>query len=118
VTVKNCLDRGHFVGLLADRSLSNERQITLPFLGRPAKFSINPFRMLGILQQPVVFMVALYRGGARYDLYFERFLAPPALERRPDPAAIEAMVHQYVGRLEHYCRMAPYNWFNFFDPGA
>jgi predicted LPLAT superfamily acyltransferase len=22
---------------------------------------------------------------------------------------------RYVERLEHYCRLAPYNWFNFYD---
>ncbi|EGQ63412.1 lipid A biosynthesis acyltransferase [Acidithiobacillus sp. GGI-221] len=31
----------------------------------------------------------------------------------------KAVVHQtmekYVGLLEKYCHMAPYNWFNFFD---
>jgi predicted LPLAT superfamily acyltransferase len=21
----------------------------------------------------------------------------------------------YVARLEHYCRLSPYNWFNFYD---
>jgi len=24
-------------------------------------------------------------------------------------------VQKYVERLEHYCRLAPYNWFNFYD---
>jgi len=24
-------------------------------------------------------------------------------------------MHAYAGRLTHFCRVAPYNWFNFFD---
>jgi predicted LPLAT superfamily acyltransferase len=115
MNVQGCLDRGHFVGVLADRSLSNERQVSLPFLGKPSRFSLSPFRILGILRKPVVFMVALYRGANRYDVYFERFAEPSTSHDRPSAAAIESMVVRYVARLEYYCRLAPYNWFNFFD---
>lgn len=30
-------------------------------------------------------------------------------------AAIRAAMQHYADRLTHYCRLAPYNWFNFFD---
>ena len=30
-------------------------------------------------------------------------------------AAIEQLLRRYAERLEHYCRLAPYNWFNFYD---
>lgn len=115
ITIQHCLEQGHFVGLLADRSLSDERQIACPFLGAPAQFSTSAFRMIAILQKPVVFMVGLYRGGGRYDIHFERFAEAGELSRRPDAAAIEGIVGRYVERLEHYCRAAPYNWFNFYD---
>ena len=29
--------------------------------------------------------------------------------------AMAAAQLAYVARLEHYCRLAPYNWFNFYD---
>ena len=115
VTVRRCLEQGHFVGVLADRSLGDDRQVTHDFLGVPAGFSVNPFRMTTILAVPVVFMVALYRGGARYEVHFESFADPQANSRRPSAADVEAMVGRYVARLEHYCRSAPYNWFNFYD---
>ncbi|HVJ54223.1 MAG TPA: hypothetical protein VM689_17285 [Aliidongia sp.] len=115
LTIQRCLEQGHFVGMLADRSLTDERQVACPFLGTPAQFSVSPFRMIAILQKPVVFMVGLYRGGGRYDIHFERFAEAGEIPRRPDAAAIEAIVGRYVGRLEHYCRAAPYNWFNFYD---
>jgi predicted LPLAT superfamily acyltransferase len=25
------------------------------------------------------------------------------------------VLQRYAERLEHYCRIAPYNWFNFYD---
>ena len=30
------------------------------------------------------------------------------------PAPVLAQ-QRYVARIEHYCRIAPYNWFNFYD---
>jgi predicted LPLAT superfamily acyltransferase len=37
-------------------------------------------------------------------------LAGPARE-----PMIESLLQRYAGRLEHYCRLAPYNWLNFYD---
>jgi predicted LPLAT superfamily acyltransferase len=115
ITVQQSLENGEFVGVLADRSLTNERQVSCPFLGAPAQFSLNPFRMIAILQKPVVFMVGLYRGGGRYDIHFERFAGPGEITCWREAGALEAVVGRYVQRLEHYCRASPYNWFNFYD---
>ena len=115
ITVQRCLDEGHFIGVLADRSLTDEHQVTRPFLGDPARFPISPFRMIAILQKPVVLMIAVYRGGRRYDIHFERFAEAGEIPRRPDASALDGLVGRYVARLEHYCRLAPFNWFNFFD---
>jgi predicted LPLAT superfamily acyltransferase len=107
------LASGHLVGVLADRSLANERQLSIPFLGAPARFPVGPFRLAAILQRPIVLMVGLYRGGRRYDIHFE-VLSDPETAGNAD-RAIEAMMRRYVARLEYYCRSAPYNWFNFYE---
>jgi predicted LPLAT superfamily acyltransferase len=117
ITIQRCLEDGHFVGVLADRSLTDERQVSHPFLGAPARFSVNPFRMIALLQKPVVLMVGLYRGGCRYDIHIESFAALGEIPRRPSVEDIENISSRYVARLEHYCRMAPYNWFNFYNIG-
>ena len=109
LTVKDRLDDGHLVGILADRSLNGERSVWLPFLGTPARFPIGPFRMAAILGRPVVLMFGLYRGGQRYDIVFE------TISTMPGDKAIEETMRQYVARLEHHCHSAPYNWFNFYD---
>lgn len=113
LTTQERLASGHLVGLLADRSLDNERQLSIPFLGVPARFPVGPFRLAALLQRPIVLMVGLYRGGRRYDLHFE-LLSDPGTAGNSDQA-IEAAMRRYVARLEHYCRAAPYNWFNFYE---
>jgi predicted LPLAT superfamily acyltransferase len=113
--IQQKLAEGRFVGILADRSLDSERLVQCPFLGRTAEFSASPFRILSILKVPVVFMVALYRGGGRYDIHFELFSEPEDPPQRPNPEMLQATVARYAERLEHYCREAPFNWFNFYD---
>jgi predicted LPLAT superfamily acyltransferase len=114
IRTSHALDRGNFVGLLADRSLSSDHQVRLPFLDAPAPFSLGAFRMMALLKKPVLLMFGLYRGGNRYDIHIERFSMPEDLPQRAGSADIEALVARYAGRLEHYCRAAPYNWFNFY----
>jgi predicted LPLAT superfamily acyltransferase len=108
IAVQERLDAGHLVGVLADRSLDDERSLRIPFLGSEARFPLGPFRMAALLGKPVVLMLGLYRGGRRYDIVFE------TISVRPTMALVEETLRHYVARLEHHCRSAPYNWFNFY----
>jgi predicted LPLAT superfamily acyltransferase len=60
-------------------------------------------------------MVGLYRGGGRYDIHFELIVDPADAAGQITDQAIEVTMRRYVTRLEHYCRSAPYNWFNFYE---
>jgi predicted LPLAT superfamily acyltransferase len=108
------LERGEWIGVLGDRALDREGMVRVPFLGEEAGFPASPFRIAGMLKRPVVLMVGLYLGGNRYHLHFERLIGEGELALR-DPQAVERWVQRYAQRLEHYCRLAPYNWFNFYD---
>lgn len=115
---RSYLDRGYLIGLLADRTLARlatDPMRTLPFLGMPAPFATGPLRMAAMLRRQVLFMAATYRGGNRYDVRFDviaDFSATPADQR---DAAIDAALTRYAALLEQQCRVAPYNWFNFYD---
>jgi predicted LPLAT superfamily acyltransferase len=109
------LDADTIVGMMGDRALGDEATRMIPFFGEPAPFPLGPFRMAAILRRPVVFMVGLYGGGKRYDIHFEKladFSDVPAGERQ---AQMEAAMDRYAMLLEKYGRMAPHNWFNFYD---
>lgn len=106
------LARGGLAGMLADRTIGDEPTLPHRFLGAQAAFPAGPFRLAAVLRRPVVVMFGLYRGGNRYDIHFERLdEGPPA----PREERLRRLQAQYVARLEHYCRSAPYNWFNFYD---
>lgn len=121
LAIRDWLDAGGLVGVLGDRVPGHERArsgtVELPFLGAAARFSDAPLRLAMLLRRRVVFMVALYRGGARYDVRFEPladFRQPVADAAQRDNLLREALA-AYVQRLEALCREAPTNWFNFFD---
>lgn len=105
--VRESLDAGGFVGMLADRRLGDEESIMVPFLGSPARFPAGPFRLAVLLRRPVVLMFGLYLGGNRYEVHYERL---PVEDRD-----VTRLAERYVARLEHHARRAPYNWFNFHD---
>jgi predicted LPLAT superfamily acyltransferase len=113
--VDRALASGEFVGMLADRTIQGEGTIETRFLGAASRVPSGPFRIAAIMKRPVVLMFGLYRGGNRYDIHFERLADMSGAGRAARDAAIEEAVRRYTERVEHYCRLAPYNWFNFYD---
>lgn len=106
---------GDLIGLLADRARPGEATSAVNFLGAPAPFPTAPYVIAAMLHLPVMFCAGLYRGGNRYDLYFET-LADEIVLARPERAAqLRDWAQRFAQRLEHYTRLAPYNWFNFYD---
>ncbi len=114
--VQQALQRGELIGILADRGLEHDgASVTCDFLGEPAKFPSGPLRMAYMLKSPVLLMAGVYRGGNRYDLYFEGLADMGNPQGMPRSELIRQAQQRYVERVEHYCRDAPYNWFNFYD---
>jgi predicted LPLAT superfamily acyltransferase len=109
------LDAGELVGMLGDRAISETGQVKVSFFGHDAEFPDAPFRLAAMLKCPVILMVGLYRGGKRYDLYFEQLVDGLPVDRKDRERVIQSWQKHYVARLEHYCRLAPFNWFNFYD---
>ena len=112
---QECLERGEIVGILADRGLRDERTCGCMFLGAPVRFPLGPLLLAGLLQAPVVLAFGLYRGGRRYEVHLEPFAERIELDRRDREGSLRPWVERYAARLEHHCRAAPYNWFNFYD---
>ena len=113
--VHECLARGEIVGVLGDRALRNERSVTCEFLGAPARFPLGPLLLAGLLRAPVLLFFGLYHGGRRYEIRVEHFADAIELDPRAREASVRPWVERYARRLEHHCRAAPYNWFNFYD---
>jgi len=114
--VEQALQRGEFIGILADRGLEHgAASISHDFLGAAAKFPTGPLRMAYILKCPVFLMMGVYRGGNRYDLYIEKIVDMGEPEGMKRDEILKLAMQRYVAGLERHCLDAPYNWFNFYD---
>jgi len=106
---------GSFVGMLGDRVFGADKTTRCDFFGAPAILPAGPILLAAMMHCPAVLFFGLYRGGNRYDIYFEHFTDEIALNREHRAAEIQTWMQRYVARLEHYARLAPYNWFNFYS---
>jgi predicted LPLAT superfamily acyltransferase len=113
--IRERLDQGVLVGVLADRTLGDEAVLAVDFLGATARLPLGPMRAAALLRRRVLFMLGLYRGGRRYRIIFAPLADFTQLAAGERAAAVEAAVARYGSLLEQHCRSDPYNWFNFFD---
>ena len=113
--IKEAAEQGALIGMLGDRRRPGEPGLPARFLGDTAYFPAAPYLIAKALDLPVCLCFGLYRGGRRYDLHFEHFADRLELPRAQRQQALAACVQRFAGRLEHYARLAPYNWFNFYD---
>jgi len=114
LTVRESLDAGFFVGTLGDRVSSDVKTTRCQFLGRPAAFPVGPIVLAAMTRCPVILFFGLYRGKNHYEIYFEHFADEITLNRDRRAEDIQLWMQRYAERLEHYTRLAPYNWFNFY----
>lgn len=112
--VKESLDAGYLIGILGDRPTSDGKTAPCSFLGAPTTFPAGPVILAAMMHCPVILFFGIYRGGNRYDIFFEKFADEIVLNRERRSEEIQQWLQRYAQRLEHYARLAPYNWFNFY----
>lgn len=113
--VQEAIEAGDLVAVLGDRIGIGEKTTTVDFLGAPARLPVGPYTMAAVLGCPIYLTFGLYSPPNRYDLYCEPLCERLELPRRGRDAVIQETAQRYAARLEHFCRLAPDNWFNFFD---
>jgi predicted LPLAT superfamily acyltransferase len=113
--VKESLDAGFLIGMLGDRVSSGDKTTQCQFLDAPTTFPAGPILLAAIMHCPVILFFGLYRGGKRYEIYFEHFAEEIILHRDRRTEDTQHWMQRYAERLEHYARLAPYNWFNFYS---
>jgi predicted LPLAT superfamily acyltransferase len=114
IKVKENLDAGCFIGMLGDRVSGGDKTTHCEFLNAPATFPAGPMLLAATMRCPVILFFGLYRGGNSYEIYFEHFADEITLDRDHRAKDVQRWMQRYAERLEHYARLAPYNWFNFY----
>lgn len=109
------VERGEWVVITGDRvPVHGGRTVDVPFLGGTAPLPIGPYVIAALLRCPVYLMFCLRQAG-RNHVYFEPFAERIEWSRTTRDAAIAEYARRFGARLEHYLRLAPLQWFNFYS---
>ena len=113
--MRDVIENGGVLAILADRVGFGEKRATATFFGEEVELPAGPYLIAHILGCPVYSFFGLLSGKNHYDSYVERVADQIVLPRKDRQQALNGYVQNYADRLEHYCRQYPYNWFNFYD---
>jgi predicted LPLAT superfamily acyltransferase len=114
LSLRKLVERGEIVAILADRA-GHGATAAVPFLGASARLPTGPYALAAVLGCPVYLTFALHRPPASYELHCELFAERIEAPRATRNVALSTWAARYAARLEYYCRLAPDNWFNFYD---
>ena len=113
LAVKQAIEEGALVGIMADRVLGGQRTVTCRVLGKNVTLPAGAYLLASTLDVPLVVAFGLYEGGNRYRVHFEYLDCRGAPLERGERAA--CLAQRYADRLTEFATRYPYNWFNFYD---
>ena len=110
------IERGEWVVIMGDRTPvhGTGRTLSVPFLGAPANLPLGPFLLLNTLKCHA-YMLICYRQAGRHCIHFSKFASRDDPVERDRQAALLAHARKYAAALEGILRVAPFQWFNFYD---
>src|SRR5262249_57318797 len=116
IELKECVERGEWLAIAGDRTPVHRQSRTcrVPFLGGEASFPVGPYILAALMGCPVYLMFCL-REGSRHTVHFERLADSVSLPRYDRERGLRELAARYAQRLEHYCLLAPLQWYNFYD---
>ena len=115
MAITQALLRGESLGMMGDR-LTHDREpgLDAPFLGRPARFPVAPYRQASACGVPVAVCFAQRTGPCRARLRLAGVIRPPA-NLGPRPGAYAPYVAEYARLMEEETATRPHDFFNFYN---
>jgi len=121
VTLMEAVENGSLVVIAGDRTASNskEKNLRINFLGKTASFPYGVFLIPALMKVPVYFMFGLRSKlsifNPKQNVYIEKCHTDFNCPRNERDERIVQCCGEFVARLEKYCILYPYQWYNFFD---
>lgn len=115
------LDSGALVVYAADRTApqNKERVIKEKFLGTTASFPYGAFLLTSLLNSPSFFAFGLrtktFANNPIYNMFVEKVTTPFNCPRDKREDILHSLCREYISKLEKYCLLFPYQWYNFFN---
>ena len=114
-------EKGGLVVIAGDRTSARNRtkNIKKNFLGEEASFPYGTFLVPFLLKIPVYYMFGMRKKDVvrnpKYQVFVEKSSVALDVPRSKRDAAIESLCGEFVSKLEKYCKLYPYQWYNFYN---
>ncbi|MBO7136666.1 MAG: hypothetical protein J6V73_08600 [Spirochaetaceae bacterium] len=114
-------EKGGLVVIAGDRTSARNRtkNIKKNFLGEEACFPYGTFLIPFLLKIPVYYMFGMRKKDVvrnpKYQVFVEKSLVALDVPRSKRDSAIEGLCEEFVSKLEKYCKLYPYQWYNFYN---
>jgi predicted LPLAT superfamily acyltransferase len=112
--IEEALKNNEFVVIHGDRYLPGTMTVSVPFMGKPARFPSGPLYLASKKGVPVSFVFTLKEKHTHYHFYASPgriFPYPSKIKSRRED--IREMVLSYVSALEGIVQKYPLQWFNY-----
>ena len=114
LALREALDQGYSVGIMADRVQGGESSLGVELLGGEVRLPAGPWVLASVLHAPVIAASGIYLGGNRYEARFALISPGFKASRAERPALLQQLAQRYAAHLQQQLLEAPYNWFNFY----
>jgi predicted LPLAT superfamily acyltransferase len=109
--INEALSNNELVCMHADRFVTGNKTVRVPFLGQEASFPAGPFLLAATFRVPVSQVFAFKESATHYHLYAT---APRQYHGRRNQGMQEA-VNDFVVALEEKVQQYPEQWFNYYN---
>lgn len=119
--IQEFAEKGSLIVAAGDRTSLHHREKSLvkSFLGRDAKFPYGVFLIPALVKLPVYFMFGMRSKmsvfNPQYNIYIEKSKVDFNCKRTEREKCIEECCGEFVEKLQKFCIMYPYQWYNFFN---
>lgn len=114
-------EKGALIVVAADRTSAQNRNkvIMKSFLGKPAPFPYGVFLITALMKLPLYYMFGMRSHlsifNPKYNVHIEKSNVDFNCPRSEREKQIENCCGEFVSKLEKFCMMYPYQWYNFFN---
>lgn len=106
------LNNGEFVFIAGDRTSKNAANFKTELFGKSVEFPLGTFKFAQIMEVPVYFVCAIKDKDDCYTVHLQKF---SPLDSQSKSVTLKNMQHEYVQFLEEKTKLAPLQFFHFYD---
>ena len=110
--INNALADGEIVSMPADRIFGSQKSLTIPFLGKEARFPMGPFSVATMRGMDCLAVNVMKTGTKQYTIYVTPLAYDKTASRREQT---DLLARAYVRELESKVTEYPEQWYNYFQ---